>query len=199
MSNVTSKQRSFAIGQTIFVLSDSAQKIVPAVVVEEITIKKLDGNQTSWKISVGPKNKEKVVDSSRLNGEIYENLDDIREVLKKRLSGFLDQLIDDACTRALKWYGKKVETKSAMNSNLYNISEDEEKIDPENLMESFVAAEENNNAVQTPGNLNSKESVREELKRRLSADDTEENNTLENTDMIELPDGTYARVKINTN
>lgn len=47
------------IGQIIYVLSNKAQRIIPAIVVEEMTVKKLEGNEVSWKVSVGPTGKEK--------------------------------------------------------------------------------------------------------------------------------------------
>ena len=55
------ENNSLSIGQIIYVLSNKTQKIIPAIVVEEMTVKKIDGNETSWKVSVGPQGKEKII------------------------------------------------------------------------------------------------------------------------------------------
>lgn len=129
--------KSLSIGQVIYVLSNKTQKILPAVVVEEVIVKKLDGNHVSWKVSVGPAGKEKVIDSNRLNGDIYISLDDIREVLHKRLAAFLDDLIGEADKRVEAWYGKQ--TIKSLGS-LTNSEDPNEKIDPEGLMASIESS-----------------------------------------------------------
>lgn len=190
--NTQEQQRSYAIGQVVFVLSENAQKIVPVRIVEEITIKKLDGNHTTFKVAVGPKGKEKVVESARLNGELYTTLDEIKEVLKKRLSAFLNQIITDAEDRTLKWYGQQ------QNKEISAEPTDDSKIDPENLLDSF----DDSNKQKSPLSKKqlTQEELRKELRRNLSEPD-ELLDTGEDRGMVELPDGTVvkARLKFNEN
>jgi hypothetical protein len=103
-----SRENNFQMGQIIYLLSEKAEKIVPAIVTEEVLVKKLDGNSVSWKVAVGPPNKRKEVDSNKLNGEVYSSLEDIREAMTQRLNDFIDALIGDAKKRTETWYGKHI-------------------------------------------------------------------------------------------
>jgi hypothetical protein len=125
MSN--NKQHTFHIGQIIYLLSEEAEAIVPAIVVEEQVVKKLDGNSVSWKVAVGPPNKRKEVDSKDLKGEIHTSLEDIRAVMTKRLEDFVDNLVGTARKRTETWYGHQM---------LEKVNEDGSggKIDPASLM-----------------------------------------------------------------
>ena len=193
---------SLSIGQVIFVLSENAQKIVPVVVVEEVTVKKLDGNVTTWKVSVGPQGKAKIVDSSRLNGEIYVSLDEVREVMKKRLSTFLDQLITDASERTEKWYGKQLLGQIAT----VTIPSDESKVDPGSLLDSIegitttIQQPFQTNYTSAPQQLpgsSASDSVRAELRRISSAEPmptVDEDGTP--VEMIELPGGAMVKARI---
>lgn len=123
---------SLKIGQIIYVLSNKAQKIIPAIVIEEMTVKKLDGNEVSWKVSVGPTGKEKIIDSKRLDGELYASLDEVQGILKERLEQFINTIVEDAAKRADVWYRTK--------SKIAEQSEDEGKIDPDSLVEEEITS-----------------------------------------------------------
>ncbi|MFA6049792.1 MAG: hypothetical protein WC761_01225 [Candidatus Paceibacterota bacterium] len=127
---MTDTDGTLSIGQVIYVLSNKAQKIVPAIVVEEVVVKKMDGNHISWKVSVGPAGKEKVIDSSRLDGDIYKSLEEIREVLHKRLATFLDELVNEAGRRVELWYGPQMAQMTPSQKGESEL----DKIDPENLI-----------------------------------------------------------------
>lgn len=124
------KQHSFQIGQIIYLLSEEAEAIVPAIVIEEQTIRKLDGHQVSWKVAVGPPNKRKEVDSNNLKGELHTSLDDIRTIMSERLNNFVNGLIDGAKKRTEVWYGQHIveQTKEDGSGG---------KIDPAALMNSI--------------------------------------------------------------
>ena len=192
------QEKSLQIGQVIYVLSNVKQKIVPAIVVEEIVVKKIDGNQVSWKVSVGPPGKEKIVDSNRLDGDIYSSLDEIRDVLYKRLSSFLDDLVAEAEKRVESWYGHQV-SKGSSVSESSNVSSGREpdKIAPENLLtefESHSASKITQHAVALQNQ--EKEKAREELRKKLSGEEPEtQNGTILESEYLELPDG--RKVKVN--
>ena len=56
--------------------------------IEEITVKTIEGNQSSWKVSVGPQGKEKTIDSKRLDGELYGSIEEVQGVLRERLDRY---------------------------------------------------------------------------------------------------------------
>lgn len=194
--------KSLTIGQVIYVLSNKAQKIVPAIVVEEVVVKKLDGHYVSWKVSVGPAGKEKVIDSSRLDGDIYTSLDEIKEVLHKRLALFLNDIISEAEKRATNWYGEKIKSVVPKGD-----SESSEKIDPDQLL---VDIETPSNVVPMParqqnGKPQGSSAVmgQDELRKRM-AEIADENVPLGGQDgrqtvdsqEVNLPDGQTVRVNI---
>jgi hypothetical protein len=132
-SDMTSQARTFEIGQLVYILSNKNQRIVPGMIVEEIVIKKLNGNQTTWKIAIGPKGKERIVDHTKLDGDIHVSLADIEEILRKRLETFLSSLISEAKQQSFSWYGKANESSEKRSEHINDVSES--KVDPETLME----------------------------------------------------------------
>lgn len=104
------------------------------MIVEEIVVKKLDGNQVTWKIAIGPRGKERIVDHTKLDGEIHVSLSDIEAVLRKRLETFLGSLIDEAKQQSYTWYGKIVGAKPEKGSSAKSET-DNIMVDPETLVE----------------------------------------------------------------
>ena len=198
--------KSLTIGQVIYVLSNKAQKIVPAIVVEEVVVKKLDGHHVSWKVSVGPAGKEKVIDSSRLDGDIYTSLDEIKEVLHKRLALFLNDIISEAEKRAANWYGEKIKSVTPNKID----AESSEKIDPDQLLVD-IETPSVSNVVPMSGRQQSNSNKppsstvmgQDELRKRM-ADIADENVPLGGQDgrqvvdsqEVNLPDGQTVRVNI---
>ena len=124
------RNNNFQIGQVIYLLSEKSEKIVPAIVIEEVLVKKLDGKFVSWKVAVGPPNRRKEIDSNKLKGEVYASLDEIRDVMTRRLSVFIDNLVGEAKKRTDVWYGKHM-IEHASPSGLGG------KIDPAVLIDNF--------------------------------------------------------------
>lgn len=210
MSNTN---KSLSIGQVIYVLSNVKQKIVPAVVVEEIVVKKLDGNHVSWKVSVGPPGKERIVDSNRLDGDIYGSLDEIRDVLFKRLSSFLNDLVKEAEKRVELWYGQQVSTSKLddLDGTTDSSSQVErnDKIAPENLISEFeshatmssrspqMGAKQDTPASSPPPQKNQLQNkLRQMIDPDLDASSTSNGNNVLDSEEIELPDGRKVRLNI---
>lgn len=95
----------YTIGQIIYVLSSNATTVLPGIVTEETRHKSLNGEMTTYKIAIGPAGKQKIVDLSRVDGEVYGSLGEIREVISARLTGFLDSLLEETSQRVNLWYG----------------------------------------------------------------------------------------------
>lgn len=129
------KQHNFQIGQIIYLLSEEAEAIVPAIVVEEQTVRKLDGHQVSWKVAVGPPNKRKEVDSNNLKGELHTSLDDIRTIMTQRLNDFVNGLLDGAKKRTEAWYGQHIVEQAKEDGS-------GGKIDPAALMNSIDGSDD---------------------------------------------------------
>lgn len=183
---------SLQIGQIIYVLSNKAQKIIPAIVVEEVTIKKLEGNETSWKVSVGPTGKEKIIDSKRLDGELYASLDEVQNVLKQRLEQFINTIVEDAEKRTAVWYGSK--------SKIVQQYREEDKIDPNSLIEEDIVATKPQEQKKKTAGI-TKAQAAKEARNKLIAAMSDEPKTGHAGDIIDqeeiqLPDGQVVKVNI---
>lgn len=141
MNNQTGQ--AFDVGQVVYILSNKSQKIVPGMVVEEVIVKKLDGNQVTWKIAIGPRGKERIIEHTKLDGEIHTSLSDIETIMRKRLETFLSDLLKEAQDQSYQWYGKKQEINPINNIDGSGKSSNA-MVDPESLIEASPLATKNN-------------------------------------------------------
>jgi len=95
---------SYNIGQIIYVLSNKTQTVLPGIVREEIHYRSLDGENISYKIAIGPQGKQRVVDLSSVDGEVYGSLEEVRNVLVGKLTAFVDELCSTTNDRVSQWY-----------------------------------------------------------------------------------------------
>lgn len=102
-------QQAYNIGQIIYILSNKSQSVVPAIVAEEDTrkVRKLDGvhEVVNYKLHIGPKDRQKTVDLSRIDGEVFNSLEDIRATLVERLTQFVEELVKTTTGQVKNWYG----------------------------------------------------------------------------------------------
>lgn len=102
MSTPTS---SYELGQIVFILSNNqTPKVVPAIIEEVFLRKKLNGDVTTYKISIGHVSKRKIIDLDKVDGEIFSSLEEIRDALMTRLTDFVSELIETAEKRTKAWY-----------------------------------------------------------------------------------------------
>lgn len=167
---------SYSIGQVIFVLSNKTQTVLPGIVQEEIHYRSLNGENVSYKIAIGPPNKQRIVDLSSVDGEVYGSLDEIKSVLINKLTSFVDELCSTTNDRVIQWYGTGNKQSSPMAPSA--------RLDPSDLL----------NEVQTPGinpsvgqqNLN----PRNHLRTAMADPDL-------NTREVIMEDGTIRKVSVN--
>jgi len=124
----------YNIGQIIYILSNKSQSVVPAIVAEEDfrTVKKLDGvhEVVNYKLCIGPKDRQKMVELSRIDGEVYTSLEDIRVHMIKQLTDFVDNLVAVTQTNVQNWYGVV-----ANNQILDATDTNGAKFDPEQIID----------------------------------------------------------------
>ena len=194
---IIGENSSLEIGQIIYVLSNKAQKIIPAIVVEEITIKTIEGNQSSWKVSVGPQGKEQTIDSKRLDGELYGSIEEIQGVLRDRLDSFISQIVSDAQKKVSSWYGTKSTAVAALRQEDSN-----EKVDPESLIDESETPATTPVAVKKPPTKT--RTSAEEARHKAAAamvgyeEPLAPDGTIANSEEIELPGGQKVKVNIRT-
>lgn len=141
------QQLTFNIGQIIYILSNKSQSVVPAIVAEEDfrKVKKLDGvhEVVNYKLCIGPKDRQRVVSLSQIDGEVYTSLEEIRTHLVQRLTAFVDDLVDTTLGNVQKWYGVTANNQVLESSS--NETGTEPKLDPRDI----IHAVNNNIPIQT--------------------------------------------------
>jgi hypothetical protein len=144
----------YNIGQIIYVLSNKTQTVLPGIVREEIYHRSLDGENISYKIAIGPQGKQRVVDLSSVDGEVYGSLDEVREVLIGKLTSFVDDLCATTNERVNQWYssGNKPITQSSTNSRL----------DPSDLLHEVGGQRNNLRSVLAEPDLTTREVIMED-------------------------------------
>lgn len=179
-----SENSSLQIGQIIYILSNKAQTVVPAIVIEEVIVKKINGNLISWKVAIGPKDNNRIVDSNKLNGEIFHSLEEVKQVLLGRFTDFVNSLCDETEKRSENWYGKSKQLETTNSDSM---------IDPENIVSSIengnkmINQKENiqqNNVFFTKTPL---EQQRERLRAMVSSEETEDESADINKQMVRMP------------
>lgn len=135
---------SFSIGQVIYVLSDKTQTVLPGIVQEEIHHRSIEGEKVSYRVAIGPPNKQRVVDLATVDGEVYGDLEEVRNVLVSRLTVFVDDLCNTTSERVSQWYHSTSRTPAAPTNN--------GKLDPAALMNEVATPHppSNNNFIKQP-------------------------------------------------
>jgi hypothetical protein len=130
------QQKTLNIGQIIYILSNKSQSVVPAIVAEEDTrkVRKLDGihEVVNYKLCIGPKERQRVVELNRIDGEVFESLEAIKETLVGRLTSFVDDLVKTTQTNVLNWYGVTADNQALEAGD--GVAHSGDKFDPEQLI-----------------------------------------------------------------
>ena len=171
---------SYSIGQVIFVLSNKTQTVLPGIIREEIHYRSLEGDHVSYKIAIGPPTKQRIIDLSSVDGEVYGSLDEIRTVLIGKLTAFVDDLCVTTNERVSQWYGGVNQSPMQTQSG--------GRVDPSDLL----------NAVQVSGQQQQQpqpsmfqtHDPRANLRSAMSESDL-------NTREIIMADGTIRKLQIN--
>ena len=203
-------QQTYNMGQIIYILSNKSQSVVPAIVDEQVVrkIRKNDGihEVVSYKLCIGPKDRQQVVDLARIDGEVFDSLEAIRTTLVERLTGFVDDLVKNTQKNVLNWYG--VTADNQLVDTFQNDSLQEGKFDPAQLVHAV------NNGLQiqgvTPHSLQLQQPQQQAMSPHLSLRDNIRAMVEENEDGMQglgigaphtpqtviLEDGTKVKVKL---
>lgn len=148
-------QQTYNMGQIIYILSNKTQSVVPAIVDEQVVrkIRKADGihEVVSYKLCIGPKERQQMVDLARIDGEVFDSLESVRATLVERLTGFVDDLVKNTQKNVLNWYG--VTTDNQLVDMFQNESGQEGKLDPAQLVHAV------NNGLSIPGHTQQQHSL----------------------------------------
>jgi hypothetical protein len=94
--------RAYRVGQVLFVLTNKDTRIYPVQITEEIIKRTVAGESVSYMVRIGKSGK--AAHLSEIDGEIYEEIDRLREVLTKRVVNMINGVIDNALLKSSEWY-----------------------------------------------------------------------------------------------
>jgi hypothetical protein len=214
---MSSTNKTFSIGQIVYILAKQSQSIIPAMIVEEQTIQTLQGKKVYWKIAFGePGPKQKIVDSNRINGEIFTSLSEIKSLLLRNLQKFVENTIKTAEQTENQWYGRLKAENKVKNSQQPSYREEPMGlINPETFLEqnndivsSYVDEPMNNNTQYLEKTLSedlAKERLRQSMmptREELMSNDFEQIRDADMGDteqvMIDGPDGRPMLANVKT-
>jgi len=93
---------TYKVGQIIYVLTSKETKIYPVQVVEEIIKRSITGESVSYIVKAGKGNK--LVPISDIQGELFEDVESLREVLTKRIINTINNIVNESIEKASEWY-----------------------------------------------------------------------------------------------
>ena len=94
--------RSYRVGQILYILTHKETKIYPLQIVEEIIKRTVSGESVSYIARIG-KN-AKTVSMSDIEGDVYEDIEDLRRDLTTRVMNTVNNIIDSSVSKAEEWY-----------------------------------------------------------------------------------------------
>ncbi len=175
--------KRFPIGKILYILSNKKQRVVPAIVVEENhrKVRKPDGTLhevMNYKVTFGPSEGQRVtIDLNRIDGEVYESLDEIQKLLRDRLESFLEELLSSTKKQVQEWYGVTPDNDIVEQTD--DLEGEGNKVDPEALLSGQVSPTEQtvigSHPLQIQGGAQAQlvqPPLREHIKRMVSTEDT---------------------------
>jgi len=96
------QKTTYKVGQIIYVLTSKETKIYPVQVVEEIIKRSITGESVSYIVKAGKGNK--LVPISDIQGELFEDVESLREVLTKRIINTINNIVNESIEKASEWY-----------------------------------------------------------------------------------------------
>lgn len=204
-------QQAYNIGQIIYILSNKSQSVIPAIIAEEDTrkVRKLDGivEVVNYKLNIGPKDRQRTMDLSRIDGEVFVSLEDIRSTLVERLTQFVEELVKTTTGQVHSWYGITADNQVLDNQGPTHPGSGE-KFDPAQIIDAV-----NNNTplqqnqqqhpmsgggmMQQQAQINPHASIRDNIRQMV---EPQEEGLIDNgmPQTIIMPDGSRVAVKINS-
>lgn len=116
-----------AVGQVLYLVFKKDNKVIPALIVEEITRRTKEGVTTDHVIQIGSSDQPTMMNLSSLDGDVFSSADEAIETLTSRAHQTICKLVKNAVDKAKIWYGlSKPEAAPEPESNsISNLGEDD--------------------------------------------------------------------------
>ena len=119
----------YKVGQIFYLVGAETAKVIPFRVVEEVTRTTLEGQEKSYVVEL-PDAKRTKVDVSKLKGDVFKDLDQLRKHMLDNARHAIDGMIDEAELLANSaYYGKE----NIIKKRTFVHDDFEEKINKESV------------------------------------------------------------------
>ena len=89
----------YEVGQVLFVLDEERHRIIPVQVVTETVRKTLVGEQVTYEI-ITPAKPDRPVTLDKIKGKVFDQLDELHQLLLNNTKGAVDRMVTRASTVA---------------------------------------------------------------------------------------------------
>ena len=117
----------YKVGQIFYLVGAETAKVIPFRVVEEVTRTTLEGQEKSYVVEL-PDAKRTKVDVSKLKGDVFTDLDQLRKHMLDNARNAIDGMIDEAELLANSVYYVK---ENIIKKQTLDHDDSEEKINKE--------------------------------------------------------------------
>lgn len=132
----------YEVGQVLYTIIDDKQVVIPVKIIEQVTVKTLEGEETNYKLLL-PNNKMQKVDMAKFKN-LYPDVDAIEKSLTEKAKNAITQMLVDAVTLEDRFFAQNVkkDIKNIELSSMCNNENQNVKID---LGDGVVANIDKNN------------------------------------------------------
>ena len=95
----------YEVGQVLFLIMSKRQQVIPIQINEQVVRRSLDGEDTSYSVSVPVPKGTKLFDLQDLDGEVYSSIDEARSVLFEHASEAINSITQKAAAVAEHRFG----------------------------------------------------------------------------------------------
>ena len=103
---------SYDVGQIIYVVSSKKMQVIPFVIAEEVVRKTLAGKEVTYLVKRDSTNK--TYNLNDLQGEVFEDIEDVRRSLVNNATAAIDKICNSAKKRSVSLQVSKVPTETAV-------------------------------------------------------------------------------------
>ena len=97
----------YQIGKVLYVVLSNKSQVYPMQVIEVITKKTLQGEETKYVLQAGS-DKSTTVFLDQIDGEIFDSAEKARITLVKRATNVVNKIVDAAVQKSKLWYPESV-------------------------------------------------------------------------------------------
>ena len=103
---------SYDVGQIVYIVSSKKMQVIPFVIAEEVVRKTLEGKEVTYLVKRDSTNK--TYNLNDLQGEVFEDIEDVRRSLVNNATAAIDKICNSAKKRSVSLQVSKVPTETAV-------------------------------------------------------------------------------------